>query len=57
MNWAAAFYAATIWMLAASIWHMYRPIDDTASHLHVGFRVFQDVVPAALLGLLLARVL
>lgn len=57
MNWAAAFYAVTIWMLAASFWHMYRPIDDTASHSYVGFRVFQDVAPALLLGLLLARIL
>lgn len=57
MNWPAALYAATIWMLAASFWQIYRPMPDTSSHRDVAVRVFRDVAPAVLLGLLMARVL
>ncbi len=57
MNWPAALFAATIWMLAASVWQIYRPIPSDASHRHAAYRVFQDLAPAVLLGLLMARVL
>lgn len=57
MNWAAAFYAATLWILAASVWQMYWPIPPDSTHRHAAFRVFQDLAPAVLLGLLMARLL
>jgi hypothetical protein len=57
MNWAAAFYVATLWLLAAAAWQFFRPIPSDASHRHVAIRVFQDIAPAVLLGLLLARIL
>lgn len=57
MNWAVAFYTATIWMLAASIWQLYRPIPVDSTHRHAALRVFQDLAPAVLLGLLMARML
>lgn len=55
MNWAVAFFAATIWLLAASLWQIYRPMPETAAHRHVALRVFQDLTPAILLAFLLAR--
>jgi hypothetical protein len=57
MNWAAAFFAATIWLIAASLWQMYRPMSPNASHRQVGIRLLQDLAPALLLGLLMARVI
>jgi hypothetical protein len=57
MNWSAAFYTVTIWMLAASIWQLYRPLPETATHREAALRVFRDVGPAILLGLLMARVI
>lgn len=57
MNWAAGFYIVTLWMLAAAAWQMYRPVPPESTHRQVGARVFQDIAPAILLGLLLARVL
>lgn len=57
MNWAAAFFAATIWILAASLWQMYRPMAAESSHRQVGLRLVQDIAPALLLGLLMARVI
>jgi hypothetical protein len=57
MNWAAAFYIATLWLLAASVWQMYRPLPVDATHRQATLRVFQDIVPAVLLGFLLARIL
>lgn len=57
MNWPAALFATTIWMLAASFWQMYRPLPEDSSHKDVAMRVFRDVAPAVLLGFLMARVL
>lgn len=57
MHWAAALFAASIWMLAASVWQMYRPLPEDAAHRSVAFRVFHDVAPALLLGLLMGRLL
>ncbi len=57
MNWAAAFFAATIWILAASLWQMYRPISPDSSHRQAGIRLLQDLAPALLLGLLMARMI
>jgi hypothetical protein len=57
MNWAAAFYVATLWMLAAAAWQMYRPLPTDASHRQAALRIFQDIAPAVLLGFLMARVL
>jgi hypothetical protein len=57
MHWAAAIYATTIWLLAASFWQMYMPAPDDASHRDVAGRVFRDIVPAVLIGILVGRVL
>jgi hypothetical protein len=57
MNWSAALFAATIWIIAASLWQIYRPMPEDASHRNVAFRLFQDLTPAVLLGLLMASVI
>jgi hypothetical protein len=57
VNWAAAFYVATLWILAAAAWQLYRPLPIGATHRQASVRVFQDIAPAVLLGLLLARIL
>lgn len=57
MNWAAAFFAATIWILAASLWQIYRPMSPEFGHRQVGLRLVQDIAPALLIGLLMARVI
>lgn len=57
MNWPAALFAATIWLIAASLWQLYRPMPETASHRQVAYRVFQDIAPALLIGILMARIL
>lgn len=57
MNWPAALYAATIWVLAASFWQIYRPMPETSSHRDVAVRVMRDLAPAILLGILVARLL
>jgi hypothetical protein len=57
MNWSAALFAATIWMIAAALWQMYRPMPVETTHRRAAFRVFQDIAPAMLLALLMARVM
>jgi hypothetical protein len=57
MHWAAALYAASIWMLATSVWQVFRPLPEESAHRDVVARVFRDVAPAILLGFLIGRLL
>ena len=56
MNWSAALYAVTIWMIAASLWQMYQPLPESMPHRDLAVRVFRDVSPAILLGVLIGRI-
>ncbi len=57
MNWAALFYTMTIWLLAASLWQMFAPLPETSEHREAALRLFRDIAPAVLLGILAAMVL
>jgi hypothetical protein len=52
MHWPAALYTATIWLLLTSLWQMYWPFPQTASHGAAALRVARDIVPGLLLGIL-----
>lgn len=55
MNWAAGLYAAAIWALAASTWSAFHPrlIPEPGPELTA--RVARDIVPAIIIGFLVAR--
>jgi hypothetical protein len=57
MNWPAALFTVTVWMLAASFWQFYRPMPETISHRMAGLHIFRDIAPALLLGLLVGIIL
>lgn len=52
MNWAAALYAAGIWLLAASAWTTVRGPAPGRGHPHAIFMTVRELLAAALLGLL-----
>jgi hypothetical protein len=55
MNWDVGLLTTATWMLTASFWHYIRPLPDDITHRAFSIRAGQDLLPALLLGLLMAR--
>lgn len=55
MNWAAALFAAGIWILASAIWTGARPLVLPESTGRLALRVGADVLPGIILGLIIGR--
>jgi hypothetical protein len=53
MNWAAALYAAGIWLLAASAWTTIRPPLPGRANARVAYVVGRELLAALLLAILL----
>lgn len=55
MNWPAGLFAAGLWVLLSAVWATLQPSLYLVSTARLAGRVFRDLAPALLLGLLVAR--